>query len=164
MIKYTPEILRDYTVEKLNNLRTNALRLERPEVVSLCDLELQRCKPQKMSREGSEPDLPVYGFHFVCPRELGVSRSGDGTFSTGIWVVATAVAERALAVGAYVALHENRSEHSYRQGTIKGWRPLERVGKANPNGIEFSVEPTNAPMPWRGLGSGEKGYFYGEDT
>ncbi len=119
---------------------------------------MQKTTSNRISRRTS-----VRGFHFVCPKELGVTKNADGTFSTGIWAVAAAVAERALTVGAYVALHNNRTEPSYLQGRLKSWRQLERKGRAIPNGIEFIVEPTDKTLPWRGDGAGEKGYFYGDD-
>jgi predicted hotdog family 3-hydroxylacyl-ACP dehydratase len=105
----------------------------------------------------------VRGFHFVCPAELDVHFEPDGSFRTGIWAVAVAVAERALAAGAYVALHNTKSERSYRQGTLKGWRQLARKGKRIPYGIEFIISPNNIRLSWRGGGSGERGYYYGED-
>lgn len=105
----------------------------------------------------------VHGFHFVCPDELHVYPDAAGTFRTGIWAVASDVAERALAAGAYVALHKNKSEHSYQQGTMTGLRKLERKGKKNPYGVEFTVSPNSPHLPWRGGGAGEKGYYYGED-
>lgn len=168
MVKHTAESLRKYSADELKNLRTNALRLGASDVASLCDSELQRRKlprkpaQRKISMKAS-PGTPVRGFHFVCPDELGVTKNADGTFSTGIWAVAEAVADRARTVGAYIALHNNKSERSYLQGTLKSWRQLERKGKAIPHGIEFIVEPSHKTRPWRGDGAGEKGYFYGDD-
>jgi hypothetical protein len=83
-------------------------------------------------------------------------------FWTGIWAVSEAHWAPALAVGAYVALHESKAELSYRQGLLKGWRREARHGKAIPSGIVFLVEPSGIPLPWRGDGSGEKGYWYWE--
>jgi hypothetical protein len=168
MIKHTADSLRKYSADELRTLRANALRLGAPEVVSLCDFELQRrkppTKPPPRTISGTAArGRPVRGFHFVCPAELGVTFNPDGTFCTGIWVVAAVVTERALSVAAYVALHNAKSERSYLQGTMKGWRQLERKGKAIPYGIEFVVEPTNTALPWRGDSTGERGYYYGED-
>jgi hypothetical protein len=73
------------------------------------------------------------------------------------------VAERAQAVGAYVALHYSKSELSYLQGVMRGWHQLERKNKVIPNGIEFIVDTTDTPLPWRGDGAGERGYYYGDD-
>jgi hypothetical protein len=164
MVKYTAESLQKYSVVQLRTLRANALRLGAPEVVDLCDTELKRRNPlPKASPRTIARGKPVRGFHFVCPAELHVTINSDGTFCTGIWAVATSVAEQALSVGAYVALHDSKAEYSYRQGTMKGWRQLERRGKATPYGIEFTVEPTNTALPWRGDSAGERGYFYADD-
>src|SRR6267378_724211 len=99
MVKHTAESLGKYSADELKNLRTNALRLGSPEVVSLCDTELQRRKPSKKSTHKTllgttARGWPVRGFHFVCPKELGVTSTGGGSFRTGIWAVAAAVAER----------------------------------------------------------------------
>lgn len=112
----------------------------------------------------------VHGFHFVCPTEVEVKNNADGTVSTGIWYVDIARAEGARRIGGYVALHTKKSEPSYCQGIIKGARKLRR----NPlkvdgqetrakYGVEFTLEPQSKPLPWRGGGTGEKGYYYGED-
>jgi hypothetical protein len=167
MVKHTAESVSKYSVDELKNLRANALRLGSPEVVSLCDSELQRRKPSKKSTHkatfgSAARGRPVRGFHFVCPKELGVTSTGGGSFRTGIWAVAAAVAERAQAVGAYVAFYNSKSELSYLQGVMKGWHQLERKNKAIPNGIEFIVDPTDTPLPWRGDGAGERGYYYGD--
>lgn len=113
---------------------------------------------------------PVLGFHFVCPKEVGVEKNADGTAWTGIWVVSSAHAARAPKVGAYVALHAAKAELSYMQGMIKDWRSRERnrlnvFGQEakTRSGVDFLFEPDNQPRPWRGGGSGEKGYYYGED-
>ena len=64
--------------------------------------------------------MPVRGFHFICPKELGVTAQSDGTFRTGIWAVAENVVKRALIADAYVALHNTKAENSYLQGKILG--------------------------------------------
>jgi hypothetical protein len=168
MVKHTAESVSKYSVDELKNLRANALRLGSPEVVSLCDSELHRRKPSKKSAHkamlgSAARGRPVRGFHFVCPKELGVTSTEGESFRTGIWAVAAAVAERAQAVGAYVALNNSKSELSYLQGVMKGWHQLERRNKAIPYGIEFIVDTTDTPLPWRGDGAGERGYYYGDD-
>jgi len=109
------------------------------------------------------------GFHFVCPNELDVTKNPDGTFWTGIWVVAETRAEAAVDDGAYVALHVARSERSYLQGIVKACRRRERTyGDGRPRktkfGIEFLIKPTDDPLIWPdGGGTGEKAFFYGKD-
>jgi hypothetical protein len=86
----------------------------------------------------------------------------DGTFWSGIWVVARVHAERAPSVGAYLALHETKAEPSYRQGLVGGWRRATRaVGKME-EGMEFLVRPTDRPYDWAGEGKGEKGYKWSD--
>jgi len=106
-------------------------------------------------------ERPVRGFHFICPikEEKGVIPNRDGTFWTGIWAVAEAHAQLGKKIDAYVALHNAKSELSYRQGVIKDYRVEERTGKGIQSGIVFLVEPTDTPLPWRGGGTGEKGYL-----
>lgn len=84
-------------------------------------------------------------------------------------VVDTAHVERAVKIGAYVALHVAKSELSYLQGIVRDWRTRERERSYAEGqlvqtkfGVDFLIEPTNEPLPWYGDGSGEKGYFYGE--
>jgi hypothetical protein len=113
----------------------------------------------------------VHGFHFVCPTHVEVRDNGDGTMSTGIWVVDIALAEDAQRIGAYVALHRAKSERSYCQGPIRQARklrrnPLKVDGRETKAryGVEFTFEPHDRPLLWRGGGTGEKGYYYGEDA
>jgi hypothetical protein len=80
-------------------------------------------------------------------------------------------AERAVKIGAYVALHVAKSELSYLQGVVRDWRLKEREPAYAEGqfvktkfGIDFLIEPTHKPMQWYGDGSGEKGYFYGESS
>lgn len=167
MPTYTVQSLAKLTIGQLKTLRENALTKGASEIVALCKAELTRRKPAKVpkpNRVGMQADgRTVHGFHFICPRELDVTPTVDGKFSTGIWAVSEAHLAPALAAGAYVALHESKSELSYRQGLLKGWRRDARPGRAIPFGITFLVEPNNTPLAWRGDGAGEKGYWYGDE-
>lgn len=111
----------------------------------------------------------IRGFHFVCPKEIGVTKNRDGTLWTGIWAVAEARVKPAVTLGAYVALHVARSERSYLQGVITAWRTRERRYadgrlRKRKSGIEFQFKPTDDPFIWPDAGgTGEKAYFYGKD-
>ena len=116
-----------------------------------------------MSRRGQF----VSGYHFVCPREKGVTPNGDGTIWTGTWVVEKGNAEKSAKYGAYVALHTARAEMSYLQGNVKDWRRAKRDDQYADGrrvkiefGVDFLLEPTNQPHQWNGEGSGEKGYVW----
>ena len=93
----------------------------------------------------------VQGFHFVCKGGLYIVDHGDGTFTTKFWKVAYRHADTAD----YVALHENRSTPSYRQGRILSWHPVEYEGHTR---VAFIVRQEGGPMDWVGDGTGEKGY------
>jgi hypothetical protein len=99
----------------------------------------------------------------------GVVLNDDGTLWTGSWVVGTNQVERSELINAYVALHEKQSEQSYVQGTIKGWRiaPGEQVyadlERRTEEGIEFLISRISISVPWRGKGTIEKSYWYGDD-
>lgn len=78
-------------------------------------------------------------------------------------------AERAVKIGAYIALHVAKSEPSYLQGIVRDWRvqrrePTYAEGQTAKTefGIDFLMELTDKPRQWQGDGSGEKGYYYGE--
>ena len=138
--------------------------------IELCELEIatraafKKKKHQSVRGLSPRDDVPVIGFHFVCAREKGVTRNPDGTLWSGTWVVAEKQAEQALKTGAYVALHESKSEPSYLQGAMKGWRPAPRARRYGEqevkitSGIDFLIEPTSQPVEWVGDGAGEKGY------
>jgi hypothetical protein len=98
-----------------------------------------------------------------------VQLNSDGTFWTGTWVVDKEHATKGLELGAYVALHKNRSELSYRQGIIVDWRRSERENSYADGqetktryGIDFLVQPADGRFAWCGDATGEKGYFYGD--
>src|SRR5262249_5377337 len=110
----------------------------------------------------------VVGLHFVCQRGRGVTANGDGTLWTGTWVVSKEHAAHGAKIGAYVALHESKSEPSYLQGKIKDSRNAKRereYAEGRParteNGIDFLLEPTTQSYTWSGDGAGEKGYVWG---
>ena len=80
------------------------------------------------------------------------------TAPTGSWVVDEDHAARGMKMGSYVALHQTKSEPSYRQGIIKDWRKDKDNGR-----IWFLLEPTQEPYLWVGSGAGEKGYYWSGD-
>mgnify|MGYP001033597133 CR=1 FL=1 len=96
------------------------------------------------------------GIHLVCRNALNVTELGDGWFRTGYWKVAEEVAKTAE----YVALHDNKNELSYKQGTLKSYeRHFE-----DPSRLIFYVKETDEPLKWVGEGTGEKGYLWSETT
>ncbi|MCV3736275.1 hypothetical protein OCK02_08660 [Rhizobium sp. TRM96647] len=159
----TPEKLAAYTIEALDTLRGNALRLDAHDVVQMCDDELARRPPrrqrlQRYQAEHTEHDV-VTGYHFVCSANRGVLEAQHGQFWSGAWVVAEQNVRESLRYGAYLALHESKADVSYRQGQIIDYRmaPRDMVAKSE-EGIEFLVRTTNEPYGWTGGGAGEKGY------
>ena len=96
----------------------------------------------------------VTAMHFVCRDDLNVTDHGDGTFETGVWLVA---AEHARTVR-LVALHQTKDTPSYRQGTVLARRSVIHEGKTR---FVFRVRDDGQPRPWSGGGSGEKGYVRG---
>lgn len=96
----------------------------------------------------------VVGLHFVCRGSLNVRDLPDGSFETGVWVVADQHARSAQ----YVPLHQSKAAPSYRQGRVRGYRTVIYEGRRR---IVFHVDPDPDPLPWVGQGSGEKGYRYG---
>jgi hypothetical protein len=93
--------------------------------------------------------------HFVCRVDLNVANHGDGTFDTGFWMVAR---NHCLSVE-YVALHESKSEPSYRHGRVIDWRVVENGGL--PRAV-FTVRQDEPPRQWVDGGSGEKGFAWSE--
>ena len=173
MIDWTPEQIATLPIEKVKTLRENAQKRGNNAVVGLCDDDLvrrtttQNKSPKIKAKPESRYGQVVVGFHFVCDKEKGVITNSDGTFWSGTWVVDQIHAERGEKIGAYVALHATKAEPSYLQGVIKGWRKSDReqeYAEGRPvrieHGIDFLLEPTNAPYQWNGDGSGEKGYLW----
>ena len=66
------ERLTALTLDALKTVRANAVRLERLELVLLCDAELARRSPVKKRTVASSvatDGKAVGGFHFVCTRD-----------------------------------------------------------------------------------------------
>ncbi len=174
MIEWTAETIEKLkTIEEVKSLRDNAAKRGNRTVVELCEADLLRRNPPRIKRlrpeEGDENRAGYYvaEFHFVCPKETGVTKHSDGSIRTGTWVVAEANAEAARRYGALVALHATRAEPSYLQGTIRTWEKRPREPRYAEGqlvktefGIDFIFEPSSNPMPWVGEGTGEKGYAW----
>jgi hypothetical protein len=169
---YTPERLALDSRENVETVRKNAIRLGAIDLVEMCDRDLESRKPAKREKTAdqhpkrSNTDV-VVGYHFVCERDRGVTQVGDGSFWSGSWVVSEDNVKASLRYGAYLALHESRSDLSCRQGQILNYRRSPRDMLANKKsdpeakieeGIEFLVRETNEPFVWVGAATGEKGY------
>jgi hypothetical protein len=144
-------------LDELNDIREHAAARRDSELVILCDKEIARREPPKI----------VKGIHLRCDQGRNVKQNADGTFSSGSWVVAKEHAELGERIGAYVALHAKHSEPSYLQGIIKDWQivprePLPGEEIETKEGVEFLLEPIATALPWRGRGTWEKSYWYGE--
>ena len=170
MVDWSPERVAALSVEDIKALRINAEKNGASDLVNLCEAELVKRRPPRLVRakttgtRSSKSDT-VYGFHFTCDRERGVTKNADGTVWTGVWVVDKVHAERAAKIGAYVALHESKVEQSYLQGIVKDWRmaPRDRQYAEDretkiKEGVEFLLELTPKSHEWVGDGTGEKGY------
>jgi hypothetical protein len=169
---YTPEKLALESRENVETIRRNAARHGAIDLVKMCDSDLQtRPSPKSKQNKKTHPKLSdtdvVIGYHFVCGRDRGVTQIDNGRFWSGSWVVAEINVKNSLKYGAYLALHESKSETSYRQGQILDYRRSPRGmlhsdklgGEAKTDeGIEFLVEETNEPYVWVGESTGEKGY------
>lgn len=169
---WTADKIAAKSVDEVRTVRENAAKLGHADIVALCDADLSRRNPPKIRKVSGRQSKgrKVLGFHFICPKDTGVTPTSDGRCWTGIWAVDERHATLAPAVGAYVALHVSKAAPSYLQGTVKDWRVKPRnVSPATgqktkiEKGIEFLIEPGGEPLPWRGGGAGEKGYYYGED-
>jgi hypothetical protein len=173
MIEWTKEEIEKRTSDEVKALRDNAARRGNQQIVELCEAELVRRKPVRVKT--TRPEIPdenrdgyyVSEFHFVCPNELAVRRNPDGSIWTGTWVVAAAKAEAGQKYNSLVALHTTKANPSYLQGTIKDWKKMPREARYADGqmvrtefGIDFLIEPTHTPVPWKGDGAGEKGYAW----
>jgi hypothetical protein len=166
---WTPEKLAAQDRKTVDALRKNAVRLGAHDLIEMCDVDLEARTPKKEKRTlGGRPRAEgdvVTGYHFVCQRDRGVTPGGENQFWSGSWVVAEANVRASMKFGAYLALHETKSQLSYRQGQILGYRcsprdmlsEIEEGGKIE-EGIEFLVQETSEPYAWVGAGAGEKGY------
>lgn len=169
----------NWTLEKLalkskaevETIRQHALKKNVPDLVEICDLDLEGRKPSAKPRSSTansahSNDEFVEGYHFVCKNARGVTEDTPGRFRTGSWVVAESNVQKSLTHGAYIALHESRPDASYRQGKLLGYRRTIRDMLVDENngetkteeGIEFLVEETTQPYSWVGEATGEKGY------
>jgi hypothetical protein len=169
---YTAEKLARESRQNVETIRKNALRLGVADLVAMCERDLElRAPPKKKANDEKQPKLSetdvVMGYHFVCARDRGVSQASDGRFWSGSWVVAEINVKNSLKYGAYLALHEAKSELSYRQGQIIDYRrsPRDMFVSSEPGaetkveeGIEFLVKETDESYAWVGTGAGEKGY------
>lgn len=171
---WTEEKLAREDKKTVQLLKERALKLGVSDLADMCDRDLARRVPKKNTqppRTRSKSDV-VIGYHFVCGRDRGITESGAGRFWSGSWVVAETNAQKSLARGAYLALHEVKTEKSYRQGKIVDFRRsprdmLSEIGTGLPQtdeGIEFLVEESSNPYVWVGDGAGEKGYLWASDV
>jgi hypothetical protein len=174
---WTPEKLVARSKKEVEVIRENALKKGVSDLVGMCDLDLKARKPAQKSHTASTGSLHssnefVEGYHFVCQRDRGVMDHSHGRFWTGSWVVAEANVQKSLKYNSYVALHESKSDLSYRQGRILDYRRSPRDMLADKNegdtktdeGIEFLVQEEATPYPWHGGGSGEKGYKWSQTS
>jgi hypothetical protein len=156
--EWSAEELSKRTSKEVRTILENALRKERFDVASMCETVLEG-----RLRAGRD-HTQVAEFHFVCQNDRGVTLHSDGTFSTRAWVVSEVHRIPSIKNKAILALHESKSEPSYRQGTIIGWSDVPRGEFGEGVGVEFLVTPTDQPLQWQGLGSGEKGYLWLEQV
>jgi len=177
MHSWTPEKLAAKNKKEVEVIRENALKKGVSDLVGMCDLDLEARKPTPKLRTTStgsshSSDEFVEGYHFVCQRDRGVTDHSQGQFWTGSWVVAEDNVQKSLKYNSYVALHESKSDLSYRQGRILDYRRSPRDMLADRNegetkideGIEFLVQEEATPYPWHGGGAGEKGYKWSQTS
>lgn len=177
---WSAERLRAMETPQLKQLLANAQKRDASALAALCEEVLSERSPAARSsissgRTASGAARPSGGkrsgsdvvreFHFVCENDRGVTTDGEGFFWTGSWIVSEDEVIKAMEAGAKVALHESRTEMSYRQGKILDYRKTARdmVKKRN-IGIEFLVAADDVPLAWFGDGTGEKGYRWASDA
>jgi hypothetical protein len=162
---WTIERVSALATKEIETLRVNAERLNNLDLLKIINTELSAREPIKSVRKNraSSPVAGTYvaGYHFVCDRARGVEHLQNGVFWSGSWVVSKENAELSKLYGAYLALHETKSETSYLQGEIINIREARRsmIDKEN-FGIEFQVQATGKSYEWIGSGAGEKGYLW----
>jgi hypothetical protein len=169
---WTPEKLALESRTNVEAISKNASRLGAADLIEMCDNDL-KSRPQQKAKRVQRAQSPhsdsdvVGGYHFVCEHDRGVTEIGEGRFWSGSWRVAEINVRNSLRYDAYLALHESRSDMSYRQGKILDFRrsprdmvPNREVGGESKieEGIEFLVQQTDVPYTWVGEASGEKGY------
>jgi hypothetical protein len=168
---WTSEKLAAKSKKEVEVIRENALKKGVNDLVEMCDLDLATRKPTRNPRVAAtgsahSSDDFVEGYHFVCQRDRGVTDHGNGQFWTGSWVVAEDNVQKSVKYKSYLALHESKSDLSYRQGRVLDYRRSARDMLADKNdgetkveeGIEFLVQEDSTPYAWQGGGAGEKGY------
>ena len=94
--------------------------------------------------------------HFICHRGRGVRDQNDGTFLTGEWVIDPAH----IYQGLVLALHETKAHRSYLQGAILKTTHIRIKPGGRNRRVELLVRKTPVSLPWKGLGSGEKGFVW----
>jgi hypothetical protein len=102
-------------------------------------------------------EKPLKEVHVVCHQGRKVDDLRDGTFLTGDWVIKP---ER-IRQGLVFALHEKKAEGSYLQGEVLRISDIRKDTKQSGRSlrrVKLLVRKTPAPLPWRGGGSGKKGY------
>ncbi len=161
---WPPEKIASLDDRELKALRENAVRYEVADLAKLCEAELERRNPKRTPRVqksnvSKRQTGVVVGYHFVCKGDRGVTLLPAGRFKSGSWVVSEEQVKRSLEYGAYLALHESKTEPSYRQGHIAGYELKERdmlneedFEPQTKHGVEFLVEATaeSVPVGWRG--------------
>ncbi|WP_431016072.1 hypothetical protein [Bradyrhizobium pachyrhizi] len=160
---WTAEKLAALDLAKLKVIRENAERKHAVDLVAMCDAEIAARRPASTPRANNpmrrESGDVVTEYHFVCRSDRGVTFNPDGTFWSTSWVVAEDVIKKSLRYGAKLALHNSKSEQSYRQGTIKEYRRIGGFADGEvETRIDFLVASDDTPLDWAGSGTGEKGY------
>jgi hypothetical protein len=162
---WTNERIQGLSTAQIESLKVNAERMGSVELVFLCQDVMETRKSVKAALKQIKSEALdagyVAGYHFICERARGVEHLKDGIFWSGSWVVSEANAKLSLEYGAYLSLHERKSDQSYLQGEVIDIRvaPRSMVDKEN-TGIEFKVRATDQPYDWIGTGTGEKGYLW----
>jgi hypothetical protein len=139
---------------ELRQIIENAIKRDRIDVAVICEEILDERHPPKNSSGKT-----ITEFHFICRKGTNLSPFEGGFFKSGQWVVAEEHCERAKKYGSIVALHVDKRQSSYFQGSIVDyWRVFnERTQRWR---VEFILQPTEQSLPWYGDGSGERGYRY----
>jgi hypothetical protein len=113
----------------------------------------------QLERFGMMRDKLLKEVHVVCHQGRNMDDLKDGTFLTGDWVIKP---ER-IRQGVLFALHETKAEQSYIQGEVLGISDIRNDTKQSGRRmrrVRLLVRKTPTSLPWRGRGSGEKGYVW----
>jgi hypothetical protein len=95
----------------------------------------------------------VKRLHFVCRDDLNVQETEAETFVSGFWKLSA----KAAVTAEFLALHQSRSEPSYRQGRLIARNLVDHELRKR---YVFKVASSPEPVEWEGEGAGEKGYGY----